>query len=522
MLSSDLKSKIDTLWDNFWSGGISNPLTVIEQISYLLFIKRLDENDALAEKRASRTGQKYKSIFENDDEEVEKKNSKNKDNKKDVPKIDKTKCKWSLFKHSNSQEMHDNMLKNVFPFIKELGAGTSFGVFMKDAIYLIQKPSLVYEAVQLIDGIDMDNTDTKGDLYEYMLNKISTAGMNGQFRTPRHIIKMIVELMDPSIEDVICDPACGTAGYLMASAEYILKKYTSPESIFTDENGVLHDKVADKLDAVGWNRFKRDLLHGRDFDSSMLRISAMNLMLHGVDEPDIQYADSLSTNFEEKNKYTVVLANPPFKGSIDEGDIHSSLKKSVNTKKTELLFLALIERILDMGGRAAVIVPDGVLFGSSNAHKKVRNMIVEENQLEAVISLPSGVFKPYAGVSTAIMFFIKGGKTDKVWFYDMKADGLSLDDKRNPIEDNDIPDIIESWKECRDNNELQPDSDDKWFWVEKKRIVDKEYDLSINKYKKIEHEEIEYEKPEVIMDRIIRLESEIFKEITELKEMIKI
>jgi len=510
MLSSDLKNKIETLWDNFWSGGISNPLTVIEQISYLLFIKRLDENDAVAEKAAARTGKTHKSIFENDKE---------KEDKKAGPRIDKSKCRWSLFKHFNPQEMHENMLVNVFPFIKELGAGTSIGGFMKDAIYLIQKPSLVYEAVQLIDGINMDDTDTKGDLYEYMLNKISTAGMNGQFRTPRHIIKMIVELIDPSIEDIICDPACGTAGFLMASAEYILKKYTSPESVFTDENDVVHDKLADKLDADGWNKFKKDLLHGRDFDSSMLRISAMNLMLHGVDEPDIQYADSLSSNFVEKNKYTVVLANPPFKGSIDAGDINPSLKKVVETKKTELLFLALIARILDMGGRAAVIVPDGVLFGSSNAHKKVRRMIVEENQLEAVISMPSGIFRPYAGVSTAILFFTKGGKTDKVWFYDMKADGLSLDDKRNPILDNNIPDIIESWKKCRQNPNTEPEKDDKWFWVEKVKIEENDYDLSINKYKKIEHEEVEYEKPEVIMDRIIQLESEILQEINELKEM---
>ncbi|NLD50724.1 MAG: SAM-dependent DNA methyltransferase, partial [Clostridiaceae bacterium] len=266
MLSSDLISKINTLWDNFWSGGISNPLTVIEQISYLLFIKRLDDNDAAAEKRAARIGIKHKSIFENDEEEKDKKGD-----KKDGLKIDKTKCRWSLFKHFNSKEMHDNMVVNVFPFIKQIGEGTSFGAFMKDAIYHIQKPSLLYEAVQLIDGINMDDTDTKGDLYEYMLNKIATAGMNGQFRTPRHIIKMIVELIDPSIDDVICDPACGTAGFLMASAEHILKKYTNPESVFTDENGVLHDKIGDKLDGQGWEKFKKDLLHGRDFDSSMLR-----------------------------------------------------------------------------------------------------------------------------------------------------------------------------------------------------------------------------------------------------------
>lgn len=514
MLSSDLRSKIDTLWNNFWSGGISNPLTVIEQISYLLFIKRLEEVDMVTQKREARVGKQHKSIFINEEPKA--------DDKENKPKIDKTKCRWSVFKHYNPQEMHENMLINVFPFLKEMGTGTNFGSFMKDAIYMIQKPSLVSEAVQLINGINMDDTDTKGDLYEYMLNKISTAGMNGQFRTPRHIIKMIVELIDPSIDDTICDPACGTAGFLMASAEYILSKYTKEESIFIDEKGVKHEKIGDLLNEEGWEKFKKELLHGRDFDSSMLRISAMNLMLHGVDEPDIQYADSLSSNFEEKSKYTVVLANPPFKGSIDEGDINPSLKKVVETKKTELLFLALIERILDIGGKAAVIVPDGVLFGSSNAHKKVRKMIVEENQLEAVISMPSGIFKPYAGVSTAILFFAKGGKTDKVWFYDMQFDDFSLDDKKTPtLDKSDIPDIKVSWEKCKQNPNLEPEKEDKWFWVEKLNIEENEYDLSINKYKKIEHEEIEYEKPELIMDRIVGLENEILNEINELKEMMK-
>jgi type I restriction enzyme M protein len=522
MLSSELRSKIDALWDNFWSGGISNPLTVIEQISYLLFIKRLDENDTVAEKRALKTGRKYKSIFKNDEEE-DKKKSENEEFKKNGSKIDKAKCRWSWFTQlGSSQEMHNNMIINVFPFIRGLGTGTSFGLFMKDAMYMINKPSLLLESVLLINEINMDDIDTKGDMYEYMLNKISTAGRNGQFRTPRHIINMIVELMDPSIEDIICDPACGTAGFLMASAEYILKKYTIPESAFIDEKGVLHDIIADKLDADGWAKFKKDLLHGRDFDSSMLRISVMNLMLHGVDEPDIQYADSLSTNFEEKNKYTLVLANPPFKGSIDAGDIHSSLKKVVETKKTELLFLALIERILDIGGRAAVIVPDGVLFSSSTAHKKVRRMIVEDNQLEAVISMPSGVFKPYAGVSTAILLFTKGGKTDKVWFYDMKADGFSLDDRRNPVIENDIPDVVESWKKCRQNLTFEPEKNEKWFWVEKVSIEEKGYDLSLSKYKKIEHTEVEYENPDFIIDKVLKLESEILQDINELKEIMKL
>ncbi|WP_372997006.1 N-6 DNA methylase [Lutispora sp.] len=499
MLSGELRNKVDKLWDSFWSGGISNPLTVIEQISYLLFLKRLDDMEVLAERKANRLSKKHESIFKSD------------------------KCRWSVFKHFAPQEMFDNMMTEVFPFMKEFGGKESvFGKYMKDAIFLIQKPGLLSEAVQLLDGINMEDADTKGDLYEYLLSKLSTAGVNGQFRTPRHIIKMMVELTDPTIEDKICDPACGTAGFLVAAAEHILKKVTRPESVFTDEDGVLRDKIGDMLSSEQWRYFRKDLLHGRDFDTSMLRLSSMNLILHGIDEPDIEYADSLSSTYEEKNKYTLVLANPPFKGSIDAGDINSSLKKVVDTKKTEILFLALFERILDLGGRCAAIVPDGVLFGSSTAHKNIRKMLIEENQLEGVISMPSGVFKPYAGVSTAILIFTKGGKTDKVWFYDMQADGFSLDDKRNPIEANDIPDIIESWKKCKEDREIEPVKEDKWFWVEKSRIIDNDYDLSINKYKGIEHEEVEYEQPEVIMERIVELENEILQEIKELKEMMKI
>lgn len=499
MLNSELRSKIDKLWDNFWSGGISNPLTVVEQISYLLFLKRLDEVEILSEKKANRLGKKHESAFKND------------------------KCRWSVFKHYAPQEMFDNIMAEVFPFIKEFGGdNTSFSKYMKDAIFLIQKPSLLYEAVQIIDGINMEDVDTKGDLYEYLLSKLSTAGVNGQFRTPRHIIKMMVELMDPTIEDKICDPACGTAGFLVTSAEYILRKYTRPESVFTDEEGIVHDKIGDMLPTDQWSYFKKDFLHARDFDTSMLRLSSMNLMLHGIDDPNVDYADSLSSNYEEKSKYTLVLANPPFKGSIDAGDINSSLKKIVDTKKTEILFLALFERILDLGGRCAVIVPDGVLFGSSNAHKNIRKMIIEQNQLEGVISMPSGVFKPYAGVSTAILIFAKGGKTDKVWYYDMQADGFSLDDKRNQIEANDIPDIIETWKKCKQDRFHEPTKEDKWFWVEKSRIIENDYDLSINKYKEVEHKEVEYEKPEIIMDRIVELEKEILQDIIELKGLIKV
>lgn len=498
MISGELKNKIDRLWDSFWSGGISNPLTVVEQITYLLFIRRLDDTEKLEEKKAARTGKKHESIFSQDT------------------------LRWSVFKNFGAQQMFDNMLEKVFPFIKKLGEeNDTFTRYMKDAVFMIQKPSLLAEAVALLDGINMDDADTKGDLYEYLLSKLATAGVNGQFRTPRHIIKMMVEMINPGIHDAICDPACGTAGFLVCSAEHILRKNTRPESVFTDDIGNMHDTIGDMLKPEQWEHFRKSLLHGRDFDTSMLRVSLMNLMLHGIEAPDVAYADSLSSNYEEKDKYTVVLANPPFTGSIDEGDISASLLKTTKTKKTELLFVALIERILQLGGRCAVIVPDGLLFGSSNAHKQIRQMIVESNQLEAVVSMPSGVFKPYAGVSTAILLWTKGGRTEKVWFYDMTADGFSLDDKRNPIEQNDIPDIIEKWGKVKDNIALEPDKREKWFWVEKGKIVENGYDLSINKYKVIEHEEVQYEPPKVLLQRLAALEREILKDIEELDGMVK-
>lgn len=502
MLNTELRSKIDKLWDNFWSGGISNPLTVVEQISYLLFIKRLDDKEILAEKKANQLRKPYQPNFPTED------------------------CRWSVFKHYTPQKMLDTMLVNIFPFIKTYGIdetnpenNTAFNEYMKDAVFMIQKASLLYEAVQLIDSINMDDQDTKGDLYEYLLSKLSTAGVNGQFRTPRHIIKMMVELLEPNIDDIICDPACGTAGFLVTAAEYILQKYTSPELVFTDEDGNVHDKIGDKLTKAQWDHYQSKMFYGTDFDTSMLRVSAMNLMLHGFDNPNVKYADTLSSGYEEENHYTMILANPPFKGSLDEADINASLRKVVKTKKTELLFLALMLRTLDLGGRCAVIVPDGVLFSSSIAHKNIRQLLVEENQIEGIISMPSGVFKPYAGVSTAIVIFTKGGRTDKVWFYDMKADGFSLDDKRNPIENNDIPDILKSWKKCKVDSEIKPEKKDKWFWTDKAEIIENGYDLSISKYKKSEYEQIKYEKPEIIMAKVEELENEILVDIAELKEL---
>lgn len=489
----------DRLWNSFWSWGISNPLTVIEQISYLLFIKRLDDMDNARQIRASRLGLSYTSIFP---EEI---------------------MKWREFSRAEVEDMFEIVSQKVFPFIKTMGGEeSSFASQMRDAVFMIPKPSLLQEAVRIIDSINMDDSDTKGDLYEYLLSKLATSGVNGQFRTPRHIIRMMVEIMDPNIEDKICDPACGTAGLLVSSLEYILEKYTKPESVFTDEEGNLHNRIGDMLSNEEWEHLKSNMFYGYDFDPSMVRIALMNLMLHSLDDPNIEQIDTLSKRFEEENKYTLVLANPPFKGSLDEGDINLSLIKGVKTTKTELLFLRLINRILDLGGRCAVIVPDGVLFGSTKAHKDIRKKLIEENALEGVISMPSGVFKPYAGVSTAILIFTKGGMTDKVWFYDMESDGYTLDDKRIKLDnDGDIPDIIEKWRAVKNDKTLEPAKEDKWFWVEKDAIIANGYDLSINKYKEIEYEEVEYEKPEVILSRIEELEKSIMQDIAELKGMVK-
>ncbi len=516
MLTADIKSKIDKLWNGFWSGGISNPLTVIEQISYLLFIKRLDDIDNANEKRANRTGRSHKSVFEDYFKKL-------KEEKKLEIDFNWELLKWSEFRHLDVNEMFDIVSQKVFPFIKNMGGEeSSFTAEMKDAVFMIPKPSLLQESVRLIDGINMDDADTKGDLYEYLLSKLATSGVNGQFRTPRHIIRLMVELMDPTAEDKICDPACGTAGFLINSLEYILEKYTREESVFNDEEGNLHNRIGDMMSNEEWEHFRNDMFYAFDFDPSMVRIASMNLMLHSIDNPNVRQMDALSKRYEEENKYTLVLANPPFKGSIDEADINTTLSKGAKTTKTELLFMKLINRVLDLGGRCAVIVPDGVLFGSTKAHKDIRKSLVEENALEGVISMPSGVFKPYAGVSTAILLFTKGGETNKVWFYDMESDGYSLDDKRNKYDnDGDIPDIIEKWRAVKKDNTLDPTKEDKWFWVEKEEIANNDYDLSINKYKEIEYEEVVYEKPEVILDKIEALEKSILEDITAIKGMVK-
>lgn len=457
-MEQETKSIIDRIWTNFWEGGVTNPLTVIEQITYLLFIKGLDDIDIAHEKSDHMLGIKTKRVFDEKHQE----------------------CRWSIFKNYPAEKMYKIVGEDVFPFIKSLGNNKNSGYakHMEDAIFIIPTPIMLQRVVTTIDKLKMKDRDTKGDVYEYLLSKLSTAGTNGQFRTPRHIIKMMVELMKPTPEDIIVDPACGSAGFLVEAGEYLRN---NRNDLFLTENLKEH--------------FNNTMFYGFDMDRTMLRIGAMNLMQHGIENPNISYKDSLSEDNEDNSKYTLVLANPPFKGSIDSERTSKDLLDITKTKKTELLFLALFLRILRTGGRAASIVPDGVLFGSSNAHKAIRKEIIEKHKLEAVISMPSGVFKPYAGVSTAIMIFTKTGDggTDKVWFYDMTADGFSLDDQRQPIKENDIPDIIKRFNNRNSKEEQERARTEKSFFVPKEEIVENDYDLSINKYKEIIVEKKEYD-----------------------------
>lgn len=476
------KAQIDKLWETFWSNGISNPLTVIEQISYLFFIKELDEKHTREEKKANRLNRPIEN-----------------------PVFDETQknMRWSKFKDFAPSEMYKVVKEDIFPFIINMG-GENFAKYMKDAVFMIPSPALLATAVDMIDKLEMQDLDTKGDLYEYLLSKIAQAGVNGQFRTPRHIGKMMVELADIQPNDIVCDPSCGTAGFLICAIMYLKEKY--PE-IFMDTSKLQH--------------FNNDMFYGFDFDYSMLRIASMNMMSHGHQNPNIDYQDSLSEDASNLKEFcTCVIANPPFKGSLNKDTIAKNLASEVSTTKTELLFLALMIRILKTGGRACVIVPDGVLFGTSNAHKTIRQKLIDNQKLEAVISMPSGVFKPYAGVSTAILIFTKtnSGGTDKVWFYDMLHDGFTLNDNRTPIEDNDIPDIIKSFKNR--HNEDNTDRKAKHFFVDADEIRNNGYDLSINKYKEVEYEEIQYEEPSKILADIKQLESEIQASLEGLEDMI--
>jgi type I restriction enzyme M protein len=507
MLNPKLKSAVDRLWDKFWSGGISNPLTAIEQISYLLFMKRLDEYDLKNIQDAKFTGEKYLSIFAGSKKEL----------------------RWSHFKQMEPSAMLEHVQKNVFPFLKTLGAEDSpFAKHMGNAVFIISKASLLVEAVLIIDEIfdeiqlqqseGQGFQDTQGDLYEYLLSEITSAGKLGQFRTPRHIIQMMCELVNPQLGDTICDPACGTGGFLLGAYQHILTQHTSEKQRVKDQNGLIRGLVADKLtDERQWRQLKEKTFFGYDMDESMVRIGLMNLMMHGISHPNIQQKDTLSKKYSEDNQFDVIMANPPFKGSIDKGDINESFK--LPTSKTELLFLNRILNSLRNGGKAAVIVPDGVLFGSSNAHRMARKMLIEECELQGVISMPGGVFKPYAGVSTAVLVFVKGGETEKVWFYDMEADGFSLDDKRDKTTANDIPDIVEQWNKRRENK--KNDRESKYFFVNRKEIEDANYDLSVSHYREIKYEAIQFEDPKMILNKIEKLEDEIVAGIRSLQSFTK-
>lgn len=485
MITGELKGKVDRVWDQFWSGGISNPLQVIEQITYLLFIRRLDDLNILAEKKAQRTGKTEGIVFGPDQQDM----------------------RWSVFKNDEPGLMFTTVEQKVFPFLRALGGdGSTYGEHMKDARFTIPTPQLLSRVVDMLDDIPMADRDTTGDLYEYLLAKIASAGVNGQFRTPRHIITLMVDMVDPQPSDEICDPACGTAGFLVAAAEYV--RDTHPQAL---------------TDAAQRHHFHHSMFHGYDFDATMLRIGSMNMLMHGVEAPDIRYRDSLSEGASgDEDKYSLILANPPFAGSLDYESTAKDLQRVVKTKKTELLFLALFLKLLKPGGRAAVIVPDGVLFGSSKAHKDLRRILVEDQKLDAVVKLPSGVFKPYAGVSTAILFFTKtnSGGTDEVWFYDVQADGYSLDDKRNPVEANDLPDVLTRWQ-YRTTTEKDRARTEQSFCVPKADIVAQNYDLSLNRYKEIVHDDIEHRPPLEIIADIEKLEREITQGLADLKAMLK-
>ena len=498
MITGELKNKIDGLWDIFASGGIVNPLDVIEQITYLMFIHDLDDTDNLRAKESAMLGLPHKSIFAGDIEIGDR-------------KIDGNQLKWSVFRDFPAGKMYSVVQEWVFPFIKNLHADkdSAYSKYMDDAIFKLPTPLVLDKVVTSLDGIyelmkNSDNTDVRGDVYEYLLNKIAQSGRNGQFRTPRHIIKMMVEMMQPKPDDIICDPACGTSGFLVSAGEYLKENYK--EEIFFNKQKKDH--------------YMNSMFFGYDMDRTMLRIGAMNMMTHGIDSPFIEYRDSLSDQNADRDKYSLILANPPFKGSLDYDIVSADLLKICKTKKTELLFLALFLRMLKTGGRCACIVPDGVLFGSSKAHKDIRKEIIENNRLEAVVSMPSGVFKPYAGVSTAVLVFTKTGHggTDKVWFYDMKADGYSLDDKRTPVAENDIPDIIERFHNL--DKETDRAKTEQSFFVDKQDIVNNDYDLSINKYKEAEYVPVEYPSTAEIMADLHELEMEITKGLAELEEML--
>ena len=533
MLTGQLKNDIDKLWEKFWTGGITNPLTVIEQISYLMFARMLDMQEEVAERKAARSKKEFDRLFPNTPEGQL--------------------LRWKNFKNLSGKELHKHLKNAVYPYFASLGQHAEeeglgsegsatqalghIGEYMQDADLEIKNESVLVSAVEMVDNLPLTQSDVKGDIYEYLLSKLTTAGINGQFRTPRHIIDAMVELIDPQPTDIICDPACGTAGFLARTMEYLNRLHSSEAGTFEDEDGNKH-YTGDLLEPYR-EHINKQMFWGFDFDTTMLRVSSMNMMLHGVNGANILYQDSLNKSVkenypeQEEDFFDIILANPPFKGSLDETNTNPDVLGLVKTKKTELLFVAHILRALKLGGRAAVIVPDGVLFGSSKAHQQQRKELIENNQLEGIVSLPSGVFKPYAGVSTAILLFTKGGATERVWFYNLEADGYSLDDKRTPLKGesgNDLPDAIAKWKQYRELVEANAsdkkiekafgDKTQKAFVVNAADIASNKYDLSINRYKEVVYEEEEYEDPKEILKRLMALEEEIMGDLKDLEGML--
>lgn len=506
MITGQIKNQIDQIWDIFWQSGITTPMNVLEQMTYLFFIKMLDDAQLDREAISNQLNIDYSA-----EDTYSYGTWYNPETKQKVPVEN---LRWHVFKHFEPDEMYRTIQRDVFPYIKTLNRGedSAYSRFMGNATFMIASPRALVRIVDGIDTLDMKDRDTMGDVYEYILGKMAASGKNGQFRTPRHIIRMMVEMMQPSLNDTICDPAMGSAGFIVEAAKYIKAHYKNE----------LMQRRNDE-------HFRRTMLHGFDTDQTMLRIGAMNLMLHDISNPDVAFRDSLSTDNTDTDRYTLILANPPFSGSLDNEAVAKSLLAIANTKKTELLFISLFLRSLQIGGRCASIVPDGVLTGTSNAHKAVRKAIIDGNRLEAVISMPSGVFKPYAGVSTAILIFTKtgAGGTDKVWFYDMKADGFSLDDKRNPIADNDIPDIIARFRtlvgthgSCVQSPEASRKRTDQSFLVPVEEIREHDYDLAFNTYKETVRKAVEYEAPEVILERAASLYAEIGEGMDNLKRLI--
>lgn len=485
-MNAELRNKIQGIWDIFWSSGMTNPLTVIEQITYLMFIKLLDDNELKKESVASSFGMEVVNpVFDAEHQN----------------------CRWHNFKHLDADSMFDVVRNEVFPYITNgmvKGKDTAFAKHMKNALFLVPTPRVLLRVVDALDNLDMNDKDIMGDIYEFLLSQIASSGTNGQFRTPRHIIKMIVDLVQPNLDDYICDPAMGSAGFITCAAQYIKDHYhkelNKPENL---------------------KHFTTTMFSGFDTDQTMLRIGAMNMMLHGVEAPNIAWQDSLSNDNTHRNEYTLIIANPPFAGNVDKGTISKDLLAVAQTTKTELLFVAGFIKMLKIGGRCASVVPDGVLFGSSNAHKTIRKELIDNNRLEAVISLPSGVFQPYSGVKTSIVIFTKTGNggTDNVWFYDMSNDGYTLDVKRSPIEGDEIPDVIERYHHLeKENNRTRKD---KSFLVPVQEIREKDYDLTINKYKEIEKEVKVYRSTEEILKDIEATQEELNKSLAELKKMLE-